>query len=429
MVTVVLPEHQAVIPDPLAGFNSVGTAVPFQDSVLPSRIDVSLLNDGPLKVCVSADPSGAEDCRIFTKEGDPFLTINGASCPHDPTAVIANASGNVECASPAGRAVSLDGSGSTDSDSTPGTNDDIVAFDWFENYGLPNQASLGSGEILSATLALGAHAITLHVTDRTGLTSTAQVQIAVVDTVPPSIQVAMTPSTLWPPFHQMVSVQAVVIATDACSTPQVTLLSVTSSEPDDAPGGSDGQTVNDIQAAVPGTPDFQYFLRAERSASGSGRTYVATYRAVDGSGNPASASGQVLVPHDKAGVHDPIQITLRDNPRGTVVDWIDSGGSVDYSVLRGTLSQVRDTGASTDLGSVVCVESAVSVTTTEGSEDGTTPPVGEAFFYLVEFNLNGESTYGSDTAIKPRLPGPGACTAVQADTGSDKGGERTRSSR
>jgi hypothetical protein len=38
-----------------------------------------------------------------------------------------------------------------------------------------------------------------------------------------------------------------------------------------------------------------------------------------------------------------------------------------------------------------------------------TPPVGGAFFYLVEFNLGDGGSYGSDTAIKPRVPGTGAC--------------------
>jgi len=72
----------------------------------------------------------------------------------------------------------------------------------------------------------------------------------------------------------------------------------TSSEPDDAPGIGDGNTTGDIQDAAIGTPDPSFLLRAERSAAGSGRVYTLEYAATDASGNTASASGQVIVPHD-----------------------------------------------------------------------------------------------------------------------------------
>jgi hypothetical protein len=48
-------------------------------------------------------------------------------------------------------------------------------------------------------------------------------------------------------------------------------------------------------------------------------------------------------------------------------------------------------------------------TTTQGSEDAENPARGAAFFYLVEFALGGDGSYGSDTAIEPRVPGTGAC--------------------
>jgi len=58
----------------------------------------------------------------------------------------------VECSSPAGAPVTLDGSGSSDPASTPGTNDALIAFDWFEDYGLPSQVALGSGEVFQTNL-------------------------------------------------------------------------------------------------------------------------------------------------------------------------------------------------------------------------------------------------------------------------------------
>jgi hypothetical protein len=357
----------------------------------------------------AAGAPGAEDCKDFTKQGEQRATINGASCGHDPEAVIRNSAGSVECRSPAGAAVTLDGSASVDPDSTPGTNDDIVSFEWFESFGSPGQVALGTGEILPVTLALGSHAVTLRVTDHLGRFDTASVAIAVVDTVPPAIQVTMTPASLWPAFHQMVNVTAKVTATDACSTPGVLLISVSSSEPDDAPGGGDGQTVNDIQGVAIDTADFQFALRAERANPGPGRLYRAVYRATDATGNSSTAAGQVLVPHDRSGVRDPIDLQIRQNPAGTVVEWIDSGGSLFYDVIRGDLAQVQAAGSSTDLGPVLCVASHLLQTSTEGKEDAQTPPPGRAFFYLVEFNLADLATYGSDTAIRPRSPGDGAC--------------------
>ena len=97
----------------------------------------------------------------------------------------------------------------------------------------------------------------------------------------------------------MVPVAAGVFVTDNCDPdPDVVLISVTSSEPDNAKGGGDGNTTNDIQDAELGTEDYNISLRAERQGKGSGRIYTVTYEATDDSGNSATASATVLVPHD-----------------------------------------------------------------------------------------------------------------------------------
>ena len=61
----------------------------------------------------------------------------------------------------------LDGSASTDEDSTPGTNDDIVSFVWSRDGAPPS-----SGEQVSVVFAPGVHEILLTVTDSSGVTAT-----------------------------------------------------------------------------------------------------------------------------------------------------------------------------------------------------------------------------------------------------------------
>ncbi|HYS05151.1 MAG TPA: MopE-related protein [Candidatus Dormibacteraeota bacterium] len=117
------------------------------------------------------------------------------------------------------------------------------------------------------------------------------------DTTPPQISIRITPAVLWPPNHRLVPVQVQWTVLDACDpAPRVTLSSVTSSEPDDAPGGADGNTTGDIQGAAIGTADASVFLRAERSDDGPGRVYTLTYTAEDASGNRSTAVGFVRVP-------------------------------------------------------------------------------------------------------------------------------------
>jgi hypothetical protein len=115
-----------------------------------------------------------------------------------------------------------------------------------------------------------------------------------LDLVPPVLQVAVTPDVLWPPNHKYVEVTATVTATDDGGTaPTVTLISVTSNEPDN--GRGDGNTRNDIRII----DDTTFELRAERSALGWGRVYTITYQAEDAAGNINVEAATVSVPLNK----------------------------------------------------------------------------------------------------------------------------------
>jgi len=63
--------------------------------------------------------------------------------------------------------ITLDGSQSTDADSTVGTNDDIEFFEWYDGTG----ALIATGETAVVTLPLGMHDITLRVIDFAGVSS------------------------------------------------------------------------------------------------------------------------------------------------------------------------------------------------------------------------------------------------------------------
>jgi hypothetical protein len=118
----------------------------------------------------------------------------------------------------------------------------------------------------------------------------------VVDTTPPTIQsVTATPNVLWPPNHKMRRIQITVEASDNTGVVTPRIISVTSSEPDRATGS--GDTAIDW-AIGPGPLDLA--LRAERSGrSKNGRIYTVTVQATDGSGNSATQSVTVAVPHDQ----------------------------------------------------------------------------------------------------------------------------------
>jgi len=245
-----------------------------------------VFEDGPAAIDVSAtDGERSETLSVQVEVRQP----------NQPPVANAGPDRTEACVAPDG-VVRLDGSASEDPDSTAGTNDDIVRFEWFEDFGAPTQKGLGEGEILDAALGVGSHVVTLEVTDSHGATDTDEATIEVQDREPPVVRLSFDPPELWAPNHKLVDVHAGVQVLD-CSPVTVTLVSVTSSEPDN--GSGDGNTVGDIQGADTGTEDYDFRLRAERSGHGRGRIYTIVYRVVDALGLETLATGTVAVPHDQ----------------------------------------------------------------------------------------------------------------------------------
>ena len=139
-------------------------------------------------------------------------------------------------------------------------------------------------------------------------------------------------------------------------------------------------------------------------------TYGApVYTALDAAGNGASEAGFVVVPHDQGGVVDPIEVAVNQNEAGAVLGWGAVPGAQTYDVIRGDLGQIEETPVVINLGSVTCIEDNSADVNTVGWEDPAIPSSGEGFFYLVEYFDGTTSSYGTESASKPRAPGAGDC--------------------
>ncbi len=350
---------------------------------------------------------GPVECAPFVKHGQSALFING-TCNSAPMAAVSQA-GRVECTSPAGAEVVLDGSGSIDPDSTPGTRDDIALFEWFEDGGGSGPRMIAQGQNATVVLPLGPHELTLEVTDRAGLKSRADFLVTVQDTIPPKVDVQADPPRLWPPNHRLVDVHLAVWTSDACGTTVSSLVSVSNNEPDDAPGGGDGATSGDIRDVQSGSGDTNIQLRAERLSDGVGRVYRIVYSATDVSGNITERQVSIPVPHDERGIVEPVDVWLSETSRGTLVQWQPVSEAMHYNLIRGLVSNIRETAETIGIGPVDCLEAASTDQSNSGMEDRDVPAPGAAFFYLVEYYDGWDSGYSAMDIRKPRVLSTTGC--------------------
>lgn len=241
-------------------------------------------------------------------------------------------------------------------------------------------------------------------------TTVAVCTATVEDVTPPTISVSVAPNLLWPPNHRMEPITATVTTSDACGPVSVVLQSVVSDEPDDAPGGGDGNTVNDIQGAEIGTEDYGFQLRAERMGGGDGRVYTVTYQATDGSGNPATAAATVEVPHDMSAGTEPVKLKVKNTGQGSRVSWLAVPGAIHYNVARTVLSALRNESGAYNLGTAKCIVAGTTELDTNQNPDPEIPAPGQVFIYVVEYHDgNGRVSYGEESAGKPRIVAGGDC--------------------
>lgn len=128
--------------------------------------------------------------------------------------------------------------------------------------------------------------------DATGKSKVVSYPMQLIDQASPTLSVTLSPATLWPPNDKLVPVTATItVKDDYDPEPEIKLESITATET---------LAAGDIQDAQLGTDDRQFSLAAKRAGNNmAGRIYTVTYSATDASGNKATASATVTVPHDQ----------------------------------------------------------------------------------------------------------------------------------
>jgi hypothetical protein len=262
-----------------ATFNgAINVCIDFSNVSFPAGANLRLLHfDGTAWIDVTTSgPTNNVICGNVTSLS-PFTV---AQLTNQPPTADAGANQTLECNTHSGCTFTLNGTGSTDPDH------DALSYVWKDGIG----TVVGNTATVSLTRPLGTYTFSLTVSDQIQ-SSTATTQVTVQDTTAPTLSLSMSPNQIWPANKKLVNVTASISVSDACDpAPLVKLISITSNEP---------LTAGDIQGAAFNTDDRAFQLRASRAGGGSGRIYTITYRATDHSGNPVTATAQVLVPHDQ----------------------------------------------------------------------------------------------------------------------------------
>ena len=240
-------------------------------------------------------------------DGTLTLSLLGAPIGRPPTAIITSPAATVQCDSPGAAHVSFSSAGSSDPDN------DIA-----HRYWIVDGQSVASDVVdYSTVLALGQHTVTLSVIDSRGSESITSKTINVADTQAPQVALTASPSCLWPPNHKYALYELgrdfTAVVTDACDPTASARITGVNSNQAPLVNGS-GQTI----------PDYAYgsgafCIRSERTGTvNDDRIYTVTVEVKDASGNTATKTIPVTVPHNGPGKDcniDTSRIVTDDDPR------------------------------------------------------------------------------------------------------------------
>lgn len=150
-----------------------------------------------------------------------------------------------------------------------------------------------SNDFSAFSSGAGAKTVAFTATDECGLSASTSATFTIEDTTPPSItSVTASPDMLWPPNHKMAAVTIQVDASDICDggAPGCEITAISSNEPINS--SDDGDTAPDWEITGPLTAN----IRAERSGTGTGRTYTLDVTCTDEQGHATVSSTTVTVP-------------------------------------------------------------------------------------------------------------------------------------
>lgn len=177
----------------------------------------------------------------------------------------------------------------------------------------PNCGGEGISIVQTAGLPIGSFfpvgttTNTFELTNATGNTATCSFDVIVLDYEPPVITgIADELAPLWPANHKMVPIHLDYNITDNCGGIITTDIYVFSDEPDNGLGDGDKAVDWEIKDV------HNILLRAERSGTGTGRTYYIYIVSYDNSYNYTFKMVTVAVPHDKGKAES---ITSTTKPR------------------------------------------------------------------------------------------------------------------
>jgi hypothetical protein len=286
---------------------------------LPEGATLSpLAGPAPLTAVFSWTPSAADDLGVARTVEVAFTDPSGQSSSCSVTISDVNRRPVCDAGAPqsvvssdgGGARVTLHGSAS-DPDDPPGS----LSFEWSAAGAALDSPQAATTE---GWFPIGVTTAWLVVRDGRGGAATNSVEITVTaDEDAPLVSCSTSTELLWPPNHTLRDVELRIVALDAVQGPlplSALTVTVSSNEPDDLHGRSDGSTLHDthgrdgftkpvdvssklLRTSSPGESVVLLRLRAERDGRGDGRIYTITVSGLDAAGNSAVATCAVLVPH------------------------------------------------------------------------------------------------------------------------------------
>jgi hypothetical protein len=298
--TATTPANQTVCPGVNANFSTTaGGTGPFHYAW---TVDGSAVGGDSASVSV---PTGS----LSSGNHSVSVTVSG-SCGSATKNATLTVTQSTTTSDPADQSVCL---GGTASFSTNAAGTGPFSFVWKQGVTVLNNGDLGGRvSIVSAgstsTLTISNVQIRVFGTysvATTGSCNTAtQTATLSVNSSPPTITLNGQNITLWPPDHSYhtINVTDLVASATSCdgsvSVNSVVIDHVTSDEAEDATGGGDGVTLNDIVISC-NRKSVQ--LRAERAGNGDGRVYTIYFSVTDSLGHTTIVSTTVTVAHDEGG--------------------------------------------------------------------------------------------------------------------------------